>query len=742
MAKNKKLKYVLSLSAIIVIVVVTAVFILAQPKKDIVITNHYTLDVNPSFIIHADSINIVHELIAENPEGEKLLINFDYKGQTVSSVINNLIDIMIAENYLKEDEKNDVLIGYFGQDTKNCLKMLDVEVLDVASSFCKITIVSDSLSYMIEAEKDGGNPAKKKQAELTSLGNLNTISPSSTASSSITPSSTPSTEVSGEPSDSQGKGTKSPNESGEGDSGSNIAAPTPIYNMQAVTVKATITDNACIKLTWNKINDKNVMGYYILHSKSNPNLTYPGEGYLSGTNQSDSAEYIIEPYTYQGTNPGEWAYYSIATVYKDMFTVSGNVIKVTMPYNKNEPTNDSDVEIENISLSGYISGENLILNWDKSQSQYFKSYFVNCYEGYADWKNGVFGQYIYGDDNNSLKVYDGYVCADSRKALIAGKTYVFSVRAIYHCTNGGTLQSTPRYFTVTLPGQGGEIAKPAPKLNDIDYANYKLKFNFTKDENSNLDKYVICYSKSDSSPQYGDIGVNKLAEFSQYSSNVNTSYSIEPLEYGTKYYFSITSLYSNGTKRSSNTLSFTTPERFITSMNARLSDDKSNILLSWNTGCSDPLLWGYQIVGSKTTSNPTKTNNEYNYYIEGAQISSFNFPLPTNPSEAKTYYFSIITVYYKCQEIQSNTVSVHVPLETVTPQPTDTPTPIPSSTATPTPAPTESETPTPTPSVTQEATEAATDTPTPTPETTPLDTPSPASTPSDTPTAEETASST
>lgn len=731
MPKNKKLKYILSLAAIIVIAAVTAVFILAQPKKDIVITNHYTLDVNPSFIIHADSVNIVHELIAENPEGEKLLINFDYKGQTVSSVINSLIDIMIAKKYLKEDEKNDVLIGYFGQDTKNCLKMLDVEVLDVASSFCKITIVSDSLSYMIEAEKDGGNPAKKKQAELTSLGNLNTISPSSTASSSITPSSTPSSEVSSEPSDSQGKGTKIPNESGEGDSGSNIAAPIPIYNMKAVTVRATITDNACIKLTWNKINDKNVMGYYILHSKSNPNLTYPGEGYLSGTNQSDPAEYIIEPYTYQGTNPGEWAYYSIATVYKDMFTVSGNVIKVTMPYNENEPASDSDVQIEDIRMSGYISGNNLILNWNKSQSKYFIKYWVNCYEGYINWKTKVFGQYIYGADNNSLNVYEGFVSSGSNwMELKAGKTYKFGVTALYYGANGETLQSTTRYFTYTLPEgeEGSTDTKPKPIFNS--YTNFfnNLRFSFAEVQDPDLSGYAIVYSYSDSTPVYGESGVSS---FASVSSSNGTWYSTQNLVPGKKYYFSITAIYSDGSKQASNVKTFNNPNRFTSNLSANLKEDNKTVQLNWTTS-NDSEIERITLLVSDTNSTPSLSDRQYSYIKRYPENS---LELNATLQRGKTYYFRV-AVQYQNLLYYSNTVSIHIPELSATPSP------IPSSTDTPTPAPTESETPTPTPSATPEATETATDTPTPTPETTPTDTPSPASTPSDTPTAEETASST
>ncbi|MCK5128267.1 MAG: hypothetical protein KAQ68_00335, partial [Clostridiales bacterium] len=192
-------------------------------------------------------------------------------------------------------------------------------------------------------------------------------------------------------------------------------------------------------------------------------------------------------------------------------------------------------------------------------------YFMNCFVDGSEpyYTRGYFAQEMYGINNTSLTVYDGYLGSSGARLrpLKAGETYTFNIWAIYYGSSGDSIKSRTGSFRITLLGESGLGEDPIepPNLSTFYVENGKFHFAFDKIEHSELDSYNVVYSSVDSTPIAGEPNVSLLYSVVNYSDNSNKWINIENMESGKTYYFSITAYYKNGAKLGGNVRTYIVP---------------------------------------------------------------------------------------------------------------------------------------------------------------------------------------
>ena len=68
--------------------------------------------------IITDSKGLVEEITALNDDGEVLLINADFKGQSVDEAVEKIMNLALESGYLIEGEENAIIITYESDSTK------------------------------------------------------------------------------------------------------------------------------------------------------------------------------------------------------------------------------------------------------------------------------------------------------------------------------------------------------------------------------------------------------------------------------------------------------------------------------------------------------------------------------------------------------------------------------------------------------------------------------------------------
>ena len=75
-----------------------------------------TIDFNPSIELVVNAFHRVIEIRAENPDGEHLLTNIDYKNRSVAEVVQTVYHVGIDKGYILPDQLQYFLLGFQGDD--------------------------------------------------------------------------------------------------------------------------------------------------------------------------------------------------------------------------------------------------------------------------------------------------------------------------------------------------------------------------------------------------------------------------------------------------------------------------------------------------------------------------------------------------------------------------------------------------------------------------------------------------
>lgn len=193
-----------------------------------------------------------------------------------------------------------------------------------------------------------------------------------------------------------------------------------------------VVDGDAVVLSWTKAEADGFNYYKVVASSNNKNPGYPDDGYLICINDRNtlSARITLKD-RYNGGDfggsfkPGERYYFSVTAVYKDE-KVKGNAVRLAFP---------EEEEYEAPKVTGRISGERVILEWEKISDSRLKGYRVvisgdNPEPVYPD--DGYF-QYITDKSRTYAVVRDGdqYNGGDIDGRLESGNRYYFSVTAVY-----------------------------------------------------------------------------------------------------------------------------------------------------------------------------------------------------------------------------------------------------------------------------------------------------------------------
>jgi len=200
-------------------------------------------------------------------------------------------------------------------------------------------------------------------------------------------------------------------------------------------------------ISWQKIDDARLLGYFVVISKKSKEPKYPDNGYLVYINDKNVTNLVIDNKTpYKGGDFGEYLkegdeyYFSVTAQYNDRF-VAGNTVKAIY---------FSDYESSKLKpeLKGKIYRDVLYLNWNKNESDKFIAYKVVISESNnpPDFNND--GQLALISDRNitsmMVKFKDKYYIGNQMKEIRKGRYYYIVIYAIYN--DGRTISSNVLRF--------------------------------------------------------------------------------------------------------------------------------------------------------------------------------------------------------------------------------------------------------------------------------------------------------
>jgi YHS domain-containing protein len=226
-----------------------------------------------------------------------------------------------------------------------------------------------------------------------------------------------------------------------------------------------------------------------------------------------------------------------------------------------DPKDDVKVPLDKVAVSleviDYDGG--LKLKWSPATAEDFKYYKIVASKSDSTPAYPDNGYATYKDDVNDwyFKIYDGqnYNGGDIG-SFEAGETYYFSITAVYHSGE----KITSNVVKKAMPGVKDTDTVKKDITLEIGVSDDDLILEWTPASSSGFKYYKVVASKSDSTPKYPENG------YAAYISSVgDTRYELEDGDYynsgdfskfveGQTYYFSITAVYNDGTKITSNVI--------------------------------------------------------------------------------------------------------------------------------------------------------------------------------------------
>jgi hypothetical protein len=398
-----------------------------------------------------------------------------------------------------------------------------------------------------------------------------------------------------------------------------------------------------VELSWDKIEHPDFSGYKVVASKTNPNPKYPEDGYLK---YITNAEVISKTFGYENFQPGESYWFSITVLYKDGTRAAGNAVRIDIP--EYETSSGEATEI-----SGYVDGDYIILNWDQISSEMFQGYKVVASKSNPNPKYPEDGyiKYITSSSTTQLAVSEGF------SDLIGGRGYYFSVTVLYK--DGQKVPGNAVYLEV--PDTTPENSGMATEISGEVAGDYVI-LHWDMINNPAFQGYKVVASRSNPNPAYPADGYVKYIT-NPGTTGLSVYEGFNGLKGGTGYYFSITALYTDGTKVPGNAVYLVVPDTgqsqdlAATIIVGEAGDD--SVFLVWDK-ISHPQFAGYKVVASSTNSNPRYPDDGYIAYITDPDHTFFSSAF-NNFEGGGTYWFSITVLYTDGSKIPGNAVAIEIP---------------------------------------------------------------------------------
>jgi hypothetical protein len=577
----------------------------------------YTVDINPSVELQVDSSDKVMRAEPKNSDAAALMKDMDCIGLGIDESIQKIVSRAKEMGYMAADGESYVLVARFGQGQgAEMRQQLAKTVSDAAGEDTEVMFLAGSMEDRRQAEKEGrpaGVALLEKEARAAG----------------IDPGLYP-----------EGKGRIG-----------GLIRELEEREYPAPKVSGKVSDGHAV-LSWERIDARALTGYKVVASEENPAPKYPDDGEVADIKDSKADGFTVK----EGLKPGKAYYFSVTAVYEGGMLAAGNAVKLTIPEEpKPEPSKtqppppvEPPKAYPGSRIRGRVSGEKIRLNWEKITSDEFEGYRIVASASVAKPKypENKSIRYIKDRGKTSLTFSKGY------KGLKAGRRYYFSVTVVY---KGG------RY----VPGNAVRLRipvpkpkpKPPPKPEEPEeqgmkattisgkISGGKVVLSWKKINNEQFQGYKVVMSKTNPHPKYpGDTCLSYI----QNAGSTHASYNLDCFEKGKKYYFSITVLYKDGTRKAGNAVALTIPDGSEPEEPMKAShisgsiDESGKIHLKWQK-ISHPKFSGYKLVYSKSP-NPSYPSDPYIDYITDPGRTSKT--LDSGCFEAgKTYYFSITVLY-------------------------------------------------------------------------------------------------
>ena len=418
--------------------------------------------------------------------------------------------------------------------------------------------------------------------------------------------------------------------------------PTPIPEVKAPSTISGAAGDTGIELNWEQIAHAEFSGYKVVASKTNPNPKYPEDGYLK---YITDAEVTSKVFGYENFEPGNDYWFSITVLYKDGSKVPGNAVKIKIPEYEAETGATT-------KLTGYIEGDYVILNWDVIDSEQFQGYKVVASKSNPNpvYPTDGYIKYVTDRSTTQLAVSEGF------SGLKGGTGYHFSITVLYK--DGQKAPGNSVYLVVpdSVPaGSGSASAISGEVAGDYVILNWDMI------NDPSFQGYKVVASRSNPNPVYPADGYIKYIT-NAGSTGLSVYEGFNGLKGGTGYYFSITVLYSDGSKIPGNSVYLVVPEseqssdKTPTTIGGEAGDD--SVYLTWEK-INHPQFAGYKVVASKTNQNPSYPADGYLKYITNPDQTFYTSAFQ-NFSEG-TWWFSITVLYSDSTKVTGNAVEIDIP---------------------------------------------------------------------------------
>ena len=427
--------------------------------------------------------------------------------------------------------------------------------------------------------------------------------------------------------------------------GNSISLIIPEYDQGTTGNSSAISgyiEGDLVVLNWEAIDSASFQGYKVVASKSNPNPSYPNDGYIRYITDSGTVGIAVNE-GFSGLKGGTGYYFSITVLYKDGSKVPGNSVYLVVP--DSIPSGDAVASL----ITGEVIGESIYLQWDKITDSSFNGYKVVASPVNPNPKYPEDGyiKYITNAEANSLLVYDGF------NGLTGGISYYFSITVLY--SDGTKVPGNSVYIEVPDTDSGsGEM--PSTTISGSAGEGI-VNLSWNKIDHPQFSGYKVVASKTNPNPSYpGDGYLEYITDRNQisYSSAFNN------FDSGETYWFSITVLYSDGTKKAGNSVAIEIPEGeglpFATVYGVI---NEGKVVLEWDV-IEHTLFQGYKVVASKTNPNPSYPDDGYLQYITVNTNNRFESSVG-NFDSGETYWFSITVLYTDGSKIAGNAVQIEIP---------------------------------------------------------------------------------
>jgi len=138
----------------------------------------------------------------------------------------------------------------------------------------------------------------------------------------------------------------------------------------STTIVGQRLENGSIQLNWDRIDESGLDGYKVVASATNPNPSYPNDGYIRWITNRNTTSLLVDSSFSSKLIPGTSYYFSITALYNGhSIKKAGNAI-----YLKYLDTQSSSSTSSSTITGERLSDGTVLLNWDKIDASNFNGY--------------------------------------------------------------------------------------------------------------------------------------------------------------------------------------------------------------------------------------------------------------------------------------------------------------------------------------------------------------------------------